>query len=136
MAAAITLLSVRQAVANFLQGYAQSQRDDAKLLQQSVSGPRLEEWARWIKVQNDNRTGTVDGRTVIRNIEVLGAQGTAGNQYLMQVDATVRFTVGGQGAKPTTMSRQFLGQALVAPRSDGGWGVADIIRDGQQLGLQ
>jgi hypothetical protein len=136
MAAAITLVSVRQAVANFLEGYAHAARDDAKLLKQSVAGPRLQEWARWIMVQNDNRSGTVSGRSVIRNIELLGPQGTSGDQYLMQVDATDRFVVTGPGAEPVTVARQFLGQALVARTPEGGWGVADIIRDGQQLGLE
>ncbi len=136
MAAALTLLSVRQAVSNFLEGYAGSQQDDARLLEQSVAGPRLREWVRWIKVQNDNRTGTVEGRTVIRSIEVLGPHGTAGDQYLMQVDAIVHFTATEPGAKPQTIDRQVLGQALVARTASGGWGVADIIRDGQQLRLQ
>jgi hypothetical protein len=135
MVAALTLVSLRQAVVNYLDGYAHADQDGGELLKASVAGPALQEWARWIRVQNDNRDGTIEGRTTIRNVQFFGP-GNASDQYLMQVDATVRFTATAPGEKPRSFNRVFQGQALVARTPTGGWGVFDIIRDGQQLGLQ
>ena len=90
-AAALTVLSVRQAVVNFLDGYAHSDHDDARLLERSVALPPLQEWARWVRVQNANRDGTIRGRVTIGNVQFQGPSVASTDQFLTQVDATVHF---------------------------------------------
>jgi hypothetical protein len=118
----LELAQIRLAAVRFLEAYADSD-EDVEPLEESVVGDDLEEWVRWLEVQN--RGLSLTGSLEIRRLQVLEV---TADQAMVAVDATVAFTVAGSGK----VLRRFESPMLLA-RQGGVWSVFDATRDGRPM---
>jgi hypothetical protein len=135
--AGVQLVGARQALVDFLNGYAKAGNDDGRSLEQLVAGgpPELRDWVTWLIVQNRSNLGMLTGTANIGAIRfqdfvtILGRIPGA----TFSLDATVTLTYRPPNAAPVVVTHDFSGDATVFQRSPGDWGVYDVTRDGRSM---
>lgn len=124
--------AIEETVTAFLHAFAG--RSGSSGLDETVTGPRLEDWARSISLYEPFgerlRSGRVDlGSVVVDRLEDDAA--------FVRVDATVTATLHHPGGKVVRAPRRFVGPMLLVRDAGArfGWSVADLVRDGRPMSL-
>jgi hypothetical protein len=133
----VELVGGRQALIDFLNGYAHAGSDDGKALQGLVANgpPELRDWVTWLAVQNRSNPGELSGTASIRSIDfrrfatILGRIPGA----TFALDATVTLTYRPPDGAPVVIAHDFSGDATVFRRGLGDWAVWDVTRDQQSM---
>jgi hypothetical protein len=135
--AGVEIAGARQALIDFLNGYAHAGTDGGKELEHLVADgpPELRDWVTWLVVQNDSNPGELSGTASIRAIRFQSFTTTQGTIPTagFSLDATVTLTYRPPDAAPVVITHDFSGAATVFERRPGDWVVYDVTRDQQSM---
>jgi hypothetical protein len=133
----VDLVAARQALIDFLNGYANASQDDGKTLEHLLGSgpPELKDWVHWLVVQNRSNPGVLTGTTHISGIQFQGFATILGQipGAKLRLDAQVTLTYRPPNAAPVTLTHDFTGDATVFQLGTGDWRVYDVTRDGQSM---
>jgi hypothetical protein len=133
----VDLVAARQALIDFLNGYANASKDDGKSLEHLLGSgpPELKDWVHWLVVQNRSNPGMLTGSTHISGIQFQGFATILGQipGAKLRLDAQVTLTYRPPNAAPVTFTHDFTGDATVFQLGTGDWRVYDVTRDGQSM---
>ena len=124
--------AIEMTVVAFLDAFAGSDTEAA--LGETVSGPRLEDWTRWIERFGRPEESLRGGRVELGGVSVDRVQS---NEAVVRVDATVTSTLHEPGGRVVRMPRSFAGpmRLIRDPAAPFGWAVADLVRDGRPMSI-
>jgi hypothetical protein len=123
--------AARQTVIEFVEAYAAASGDGGAALHELVTGDELENWVRWLGVQNAQFPGRVEGISDVRSVAFLGTTKTEralGAQ--VNLGASIRFSYSPAQGDPFDRTRFLDGAVTLVSLAPGDWRVLDLTRDG------
>lgn len=130
-APALDASSARQAVVDFVDAYAASPTEGVGALAQLVVGPQLASWVRWLNVQHQEFTGSIDAVADVRDVEFIGsieARRAMGAQ--VGLSASVTFLFEPLDDEAFERSRILDGPVTLLQAERGSYRIIDLQRDG------
>jgi hypothetical protein len=131
---ALEASAARTAVVDFVSAYAASPTEGVGALAQTVAGPELASWVRWLEVQHREFLGTIDAAADVRDVEFVGALEEDETRVAqVALSASVVFTFDPTDDDPFERAR-ILDGAVALVRSDvATYKVFDLQRDGVRM---
>ena len=128
---ALEASAARQAVVGFIDAYRESPDLGVGPLKQTVVGPDLRSWVRWLGVQHREFDGTIRSAADIRDVEFIGAV-TARRIPLASVglSASVLFQFEPPNDDPIDLVRVLDGPVTLIRTAAGTYRVEDLLRNG------
>jgi hypothetical protein len=128
---ALEASAARQAVVGFIDAYRESPDHGVEELKQTVVGPDLRSWVRWLDVQHREFDGTIRSDADVRDVEFIGALATR-RALLASVglSASVGFRFEPLGDDPIDLVRVLDGPVTLIRSSAGTYQVQDLLRNG------
>ncbi|HET9249730.1 MAG TPA: hypothetical protein VFP13_07305 [Actinomycetota bacterium] len=128
---ALEASAARQAVVDFVEAYRESPVQGVEPLGETVVGPDLASWVRWLGVQHREFDGTIESQADVRDVEFIGAV-TARRIPLASVglSASVAFRFDPQDDAPIELVRVLDGPVTLIRMAPGTYRVQDLLRNG------